>query len=78
MSHIRIFGSVCYFHVHADNKKLDPSGEEGLLVGYSEISKLYRVYIPARRRIIVSRDVQFDEDRALRRYLDLPIEQQPT
>ena len=77
MSHIRIFGSVSYCHVHADTrKKLDPSGEKGLLVGYSEISKAYRVYIPARRRIIVRRDVQFDEDRALRRSLDLPAEQQ--
>src|SRR5713101_5430895 len=78
VSHIRIFGSHCYCHVHADNrKKLDPSGEKGLLVGYNEISKAYRVYIPARRRIIVSRDVQFDEDRALRRSLDLLAEQQP-
>ena len=76
MSHIRIFGSVCYFHVHVDNKKLDPSGEKGLLVGYSEILKAYRVYILARRRIIVSRDVQFDEDRTLRRSLYLPAEQQ--
>ena len=57
---------------------MDPSGEKGLLVGYSEISKAYRVYIPARRRIIVSRDVQFDEDRALRRSMDLPAVQQPT
>ena len=64
VSHIHIFGSVCYCHVHADNtKKLDPFGEKGLLVGYSEISNAYRVYIPARRRIIVNRDVQFDEDR---------------
>ena len=38
VSHICIFGSVCYCHVHANNrKKLDPSGEKGLLVGYSEI-----------------------------------------
>ena len=58
VSHIRIFNNVCYCHVHADNrKKLDPSGEKGLLVGYSEISKAYGVYIPARRWIIVSRDV---------------------
>ena len=28
-----IFGSVCYCHVHADNrKKLDPSGEKELIV----------------------------------------------
>ena len=58
VSHIRIFESVCYCHVHADTrKKLDPSGEKGLLVGYRETSKAYRVYIPACKRIIVSRDV---------------------
>ena len=75
VSHIRIFGNVCYCHVHADNrKKLDPSGEKGLLVGYNKISKAYRVYSPARRRIIVSRDVQFEEDSALQRSMDLPAE----
>ena len=69
VSHIRIFGSVCYCHVHAGNrKKLDPYGEKGLLDGYNKILKAYRVYIPTRKRIIVSRDVQFDEDGALRRY----------
>ena len=57
VSHIRISGSVCYCHVHADNrKKPDPPGEKGLLVGYNEISKAYRIYIPTRRRIIVSMD----------------------
>ena len=40
-------------------------------------TKAYRVYIRARRRIIVSRDVQLDEGKVLRRYLDLPTEQQP-
>ena len=56
---------------------MDPSREKGLLVGYSETSKAYRVYIAARKRIIVSKDVQFDEDRALRRSMDSPAEQQP-
>ena len=79
VSHIQIFGSVCHCHVHADNrKKLDPSGEKGLVVGYSKTSKTYKVYIHARKRIIVSKDVQFDEDRALRRSMDLPAEEQPT
>ena len=50
---------------------------KGLIVGYSETLKAYRVYIPACKRIIVSRDVQFDEDRALRS-MDLLVEQQPT
>ena len=47
-------------------------------VGYNETSKAYTVYIPTRKRIIVSRNVQFDEDRALRRSMDLPTHEQPT
>ena len=79
VSHIRIFGSLCYCHVHADTRKnLDPSGEKGLLVGYNETSKAYRVYIPAHKRIIVIMDVQFDQDRSLWRSMDLPTKQQPT
>jgi hypothetical protein len=46
--------------------------EKGLLVGYSEASKAYRIYVPARRKVIVCRDVQFEEERALRRSKDLP------
>jgi hypothetical protein len=42
------------------------------LVGYSEASKAYRIFVPARRKIIVCRDVQFEEERALRRSRDLP------
>ena len=44
VSHICIFGSVYYCQVHpANRKKLDPSGEKGLLVGYNETSKAYNV-----------------------------------
>ena len=70
MSHIHIFGSVCYCHVHADNrKKLDPSGEKGLLVGCNEISKAYRVYFLARSDHCEQGCLY--EDRALRKSLDL-------
>ena len=76
---LHIFGSVCYCHIHGDTrKKLDPSREKGLLVGCNEISKAYRVYIPALKRITVSRDVKFDEDKALQRSMDLPALEQPT
>ena len=58
MSHLCIFGSVCYCHVHVDTKKkLDPSGKKGLLVGYNHTSKAYMVYIPTFKSNIVSRDV---------------------
>jgi hypothetical protein len=42
---------------------LDPTTEKGILVGYSRVSKAYRIYIPALRRVVVRRDVRFEEDR---------------
>ena len=50
--------------------KLDPTAEKGILVGYSEVSKSYRIYIPTMTRIVVRRDVRF-EDRAFMRSLKL-------
>jgi hypothetical protein len=50
--------------------KLDPTAEKGILVGYSEVSKSYQIYIPTMRRIVVRRDVRF-EDRAFMRSLKL-------
>ena len=47
VSHLCIFGSVCYCHVQVDTKKkLDPSREKGLLLGYKETSKAYRAKSP--------------------------------
>jgi hypothetical protein len=75
VSHLRIFGSVCYCHVPLEKrKKLDPTGEKGILVGYSEVSKAYRIFVPARRRIVVCRDVQLEKERALRRSTDMPAQ----
>jgi hypothetical protein len=72
VSHLRIFGSVCYCHVPSEKRtKLDPTGDKGILVGYSEASKAYRIFVPARRKIMVCRDVQFEEERALRRSRDI-------
>ena len=31
-------------------------------MGYSEISKAYRIYFPGYKKIGISRDVKFDED----------------
>ena len=41
---------------------LDPSGKKGMFVGYSKISKAYRIYFPGFKNIYISRDVTFDED----------------
>jgi hypothetical protein len=69
--HIRIFGCLAYSHVPSERRtKLDPTAQQGILVGYSEVSKAYRMYIPSLRKVVVSRDVRFEEDRNFARSLE--------
>jgi hypothetical protein len=46
---------------------LEASNKKGLFVGCSETSKSYRVFIPNKRKKIVSKDVEFREDFASRK-----------
>jgi hypothetical protein len=73
VSQFRIWGSICYCHVPSKKRtKLDPTADKKILVGYNEASKAYGIFVPTRRKIIVCRDVQFEEEHALRRSRDLP------
>ena len=61
--------------------KLEPTADKGIFVGYSETLKAYRIYIPAKRKVVVRLDVKFEEKRAFRRsweleYLDSPDPQE--
>ena len=63
--HLRIFGCLVYIHILIEKRtKLDPSGGKAIFVGYSESSKAYRIYFLGFKKIIISRDVTFDEDSA--------------
>ncbi|KAI5414317.1 hypothetical protein KIW84_058442 [Lathyrus oleraceus] len=42
--------------------KLDKKAISGIFVGYSSVSKAYEVYHPQSGKVIVSRDVHFNED----------------
>jgi hypothetical protein len=71
VEHIRIFGCSTFSHVPSERRtKLDPTTQQGILVGYSEVSKAYWIYIPPPRKVVVSRDVRFEEDRAFARSLE--------
>jgi hypothetical protein len=71
VEHIRIFGCLTYSHVPSEKRtKLDPTAQPGILVGYLEVSKAYQIYIPSLRRVVVSRDVRFEEGRAFQRSLE--------
>jgi hypothetical protein len=66
--HFRIFDCPVYIHAPVEKRtKLEPFSRKGLFVGYCETSKAYRVYIPEQRKIVVSRDVKFEEDFASRK-----------
>jgi hypothetical protein len=73
IGHFRIFGCPVYIHVPVEKRtKLEPSGEKGIFVGYNETSKAYRIFIPAQRKTMVSRDVKFEENLASRKSHELP------
>jgi hypothetical protein len=70
IGYLRIFRCPVYIHVLVEKRtKLEPLGE---IRGYNEISKAYRIFIPAQRKTIVSRDVKFEENLASRKSHELP------
>ena len=57
-----MFGCICYVLVPAPKRhKLEEKSQKGVFLGYSTQSKGYRVYILETEKLIISRDVQFDE-----------------
>ena len=67
ISHLRIFGSTVYMHVTKDaRKKLEPTVEVGIFVGYTDTPHNYRVYFPDSRKIVVQRDIKFHKEKAMK------------
>ena len=68
VGHFRIFGILTYSHVPSKKRtKLEPTTEKGIFVGYDETAKAFRIYLPSQRKVVVRRDVKFEEERAFRR-----------
>lgn len=63
VDHFRVFGCIAHVHIpDAKRTKLDDKSCKCVLLGVSEESKAYRLYNPISQKIIVSRDVVFEED----------------
>lgn len=65
VEHFRVFGCVAHVHVpDVRRTKLEGKSFPCVLLGVSEESKAYRLYDPVAKKVIVSRDVVFEEDKS--------------
>jgi hypothetical protein len=58
-----IFCCVYYIHINFQRKKLDNRSMVGAFLRYDHQTKGFHIYIHASRKIIVSKDVKFDESK---------------
>lgn len=64
-NYFKVFGCIAFAHVpDVKRKKLDDKAQKCIFFGVSEHSKAYKLYNPVTKRIIISRDVVFDESKA--------------
>jgi hypothetical protein len=62
VKHMRVFGCLAYVLTPKEKRlKWDPKSRPGLFMGYEESSKAYRVYDIEGDKVVISRDVNFDE-----------------
>ena len=60
--HLRIFSCIAYALVNSQNHhKLDEKCEKCILIGYSLQSKVDRLYNPISDKVIINRNIIFDE-----------------
>ena len=65
LSHLKVFGCVCHARTEtAGRRKLDDRSRALVHLGTEPGSKAYRLLDPLSKRIVVSRDVLFEEERA--------------
>ncbi|KAG8488139.1 hypothetical protein CXB51_018349 [Gossypium anomalum] len=58
-SDLKIFG--CHAYAHVDNGKLDPRSIKCVFLSYKTGVKGYKLWFPENRKVVISRDVVFDE-----------------
>ena len=63
VSNLKIFGSIAYSLLASDARsKMDKKCEKCIFVGYSDETKGYRLYNPITKKLIIRRDIVFDEN----------------
>ncbi|CAJ2662759.1 unnamed protein product [Trifolium pratense] len=62
LNNLRIFGCPAFVHISSeDRSKLDPKSKKCVFVGYSKGVKGFKLWDPVSKKMVLSRDVVFDE-----------------
>ncbi|KAE8691239.1 hypothetical protein F3Y22_tig00110890pilonHSYRG00161 [Hibiscus syriacus] len=71
---LRIFGCPAYVHVPADERsKLDAKSKECIFLGYKKGVKGFKFWDPVAKKVVISRDVIFDEQSMLQQKQDTTV-----
>ncbi|KAI5348859.1 hypothetical protein L3X38_001746 [Prunus dulcis] len=63
IAHLKVFGCLCHVLIPSVLRhKLEENSHKCIFVGYGLCEKGYRLYDPKTRKIVLSRDVYFDEE----------------
>nr|KYP39287.1 Retrovirus-related Pol polyprotein from transposon TNT 1-94 [Cajanus cajan] len=63
LNFLKIFGCLCFTHVsQSKHNKLDKRASLDIFIGYSTVSKAYKIFQPQTGSIVVNKDVNFIED----------------
>ena len=65
-SELKIFG--CPAYVHVNNGKLEPRSVKCIFLGYKSGVKGYKLWCPRTKKIVISRNVVFDETALLQNF----------
>ncbi|KAL0641872.1 hypothetical protein Bca4012_102526 [Brassica carinata] len=64
LEHMKIFGCLCFVMVPGEiRNKLEANSSKAMFIGYSSSQKGYKCYDPNTRRVLVSREVKFVEEK---------------
>ncbi|CAL8095191.1 unnamed protein product [Prunus armeniaca] len=77
IGYFKVFGCIEYARIPDEKrKKLDDKGEKCVFLGISEDSKVYKLFNHVSKKIIISRDVVFDEEKTWNWSDDVSLQQQ--
>lgn len=62
ISHLKVFGCICYALINGeDHGKIDKKSEKYIFIGYNDDNKGYFLYNLEIKKLLIQRDVIFDE-----------------